>query len=202
MADFDTTTTTTTTYPYVSTAQATIDTSQIVTTGQFTEVEKPEEPDKPESNQKSYEELVLELAKVNAERARFKNSIDKLTHENSELNKWKKERMTAQEQQDEADAEAAARQAAYLKELEDYRAINEASKRYIGMGMDVELATSTATAEIKGDMSTVMSNIQKHQQDALTAAKSEWLKSRPEIPEQKSDEALEAQRTHDAFFSN
>ena len=95
MADFDTTTTTTTTYPYVSTAQATIDTSQIVTTGQFTEVEKPEEPDKPESNQKSYEELVLELAKVNAEKARFKNSIDKLTHENSELNKWKKERMIA-----------------------------------------------------------------------------------------------------------
>ena len=127
------------------------------------------------------EELTLQLAQANAEKARFKNSIDKLTHENSELNKWKKERMTAQEQQDEADLEARARQDAYIKELERYKAINEASKRYISMGMSVEMAEASATAEVSGDMDTVLKNISQNKADALTAAKAEWLKSRPEM---------------------
>lgn len=133
--------------------------------------------------QPSYEELALELAKVNAEKAKFKNSIDKLTHENSELNKWKRERMSAQEQQDEADAEAKAAQEAYVKELEDYKAINEASKRYIAMGMGIEIAMATATAEVQGDMETVLKNVNQNKQDAITAAKAEWLKSRPDIPD-------------------
>lgn len=129
----------------------------------------------------SIEELTLQLAQANAEKARYKNSIDKLTHENSELNKWKKERMTAQEQQDEADLEAKARQEAYVKELEQYKAVNEASQRYISMGMTVELARATATAEVTGDMDTVLKNINQNKQDALAAAKAEWLKSRPEM---------------------
>lgn len=133
--------------------------------------------------QPSYEELALELAKVNAEKAKFKNSIDKLTHENSELTKWKRERMSAQEQQDEADAEAKAAQEAYVKELEDYKAINEASKRYIAMGMGIEIAMATATAEVQGDMETVLKNVNQNKQDAITAAKAEWLKSRPDIPD-------------------
>lgn len=136
------------------------------------------------------EELTLQLAKANAEKARYKNSIDKLTHENSELSKWKKERMSAQEQQEAEDAEARARQDAYVKELEDYKAISEASKRYVGMGMNIELATATATAEIQGDMDTVLANINKNKEEALRNAKAEWLKSRPDIPDGNSNAAI------------
>lgn len=127
------------------------------------------------------EELSLELAKTKAIAAKYKNSIDKLTHNNAELTKWKHERMTAQEQQDEAAKEAAERQAAHIKELEDYKAINESSKRYIQMGMSVDLALETAKAEVSGDMDSVMKNIQDATEAKLEAAKAEWLKSRPDI---------------------
>lgn len=131
--------------------------------------------------QHTVEELTLMLAKANAEKSKYKNSIDKLTHENSELNKWKRERMTAQEQQDEADAEAKAQQEAYIRELESYKAVNETMKRYLGMKMSAELALATAQAEVAGDMDTVMQNVAKHQQKLMDDAKAEWLKSRPDI---------------------
>ena len=134
------------------------------------------QPDTP-----SVEELSLQLAKANADNARFKNSIDKLTHENAELTRWKKERMTAVEQQNEEEAKAKEQMQDRIKELESYMAINEASKRYLEMGMSVEMATETATAEVSGDMDVVMRNINKNKEDALTAAKAEWLKSRPDI---------------------
>lgn len=150
----------------------------------------PNESENTTDKQPTIEELTLQLAKANAEKARYKNSIDKLTHENSELSKWKRERMTAQEQQEAEDAEAQAIRDAYVKELEDYKAINEAAKRYASMGMGVELATATATAEIRGDMDTVLANINKNKEDALQAAKAEWLKSRPDIPDGNSNSGI------------
>lgn len=129
----------------------------------------------------SIEELSLQLAKANAENARFKNSIDKLTHDNAELTKWKRERMTAVEQQNEEETKAKQQMLERIKELETYQAVNEASKRYIEMGMDVELATQTATAEVNGEMDLVMRNIKMNQQNMLEAQRAEWLKSRPDI---------------------
>lgn len=163
-----------------------------------TEDVKSTEQQNKENNQQqtpTIEELTLQLAKANAEKAKFKNSIDKLTHENSELTKWKRERMTAQEQQDEADAEAKQRQEEYIKELEQYKAVNETMKRYLGMGMNAELSLSTAQAEVSGDMETVMKNVAKHQEDLMTAAKAEWLKSRPDI----ADGASESSVTKEQF---
>ena len=133
------------------------------------------------AKQPTVEELTLQLAKANAENARFKNSIDKLTHDNKELTAWKRERMTAVEQQTEEEAQAKLQMEERIKELETYQAINEASKRYLEMGMNVELATATATAEVNGEMDVVMKNIKQNQEDTLTAAKAEWLKSRPDI---------------------
>ena len=153
---------------------------------------KPDEPKEPKTP--TIEELTLQLAQANAEKARFKNSIDKLTHENSELNKWKKERMTAQEQQDEADLEAKARQEAYVKELEQYKAINEASQRYIAMGMPLDLAKATATAEVSGDMDTVLKNVNQNKIDAITQAKAEWLKSRPEMHDGSGQSAVSVEQ--------
>lgn len=148
----------------------------------------------PEKKTPTIEELTLQLAQANAERAKYKNSIDKLTHDNAELTKWKRERMSAQEQQDEAEAQAKAQMDAYVKELEEFKLITEASSRYIGMGMDVELAKATATAEIKGDMDTVLANINKNKEDALKAAKAEWLKSRPDIPDGGTHSGLTVER--------
>lgn len=149
-------------------------------------------PQETETNPKTptIEELTLQLAQANAEKAKYKNSIDKLTHENSELNKWKRDRMTAQEQQDEADLEAKAQHDAYVKDLEQYKAVNETMQRYLGMKMTPELAMATAQAEVSGDMETVMKNVAKHQEDQLTAAKAEWLKSRPDIRENSSNSSL------------
>lgn len=127
------------------------------------------------------DELTLQLAQANAETARLKNSITKLTSENKKLSDWQKERMSAQEKQDKEDAEAKAKHEAYVKELEDYRTINEASKRYIGLGMDVDFAIATATAEASGDMDTVMKNIKANTEAHETALKAEWLKSRKDI---------------------
>lgn len=140
-----------------------------------------EQNDDASKKQPTVDELSLQLAKANAEAARLKNSISKLTSENKKLSDWQKERMSAQEKQEKEDEEAKAAHEAYVKGLEDYKAINEASKRYIGMGMDVELAVATATAETKGDMDTVMKNIKENSEAQIKAAKAEWLKSRPDI---------------------
>lgn len=150
-------------------------------TGKGSEVANNKSTAKDANKQPTVEELTLQLAKANAENARFKNSIDKLTHENKELTTWKRERMTVVEQQNEEEAKAKTQMEERIKELEQYQAINEASKRYLEMGMDVELATSTATAEVEGNMDVVMRNIKQNQESVLTAARAEWLKSRPDM---------------------
>ena len=153
------------------------------------------------AEQKQPDDMSLQLAKAQAELARYKNSIDKLTKENKNLSDWKKERMSAEEQKAEADAEAAERQKEYIKSLEDYKAINEASKRYLGMGMSVELALETATAENSGDMDLVMKNIKANTEAQLTAAKEEWLNSRPDI-RAGSEPKTEDEQIRDAFIKN
>lgn len=167
-----------------------------------TETNTPEKPEtKPAPAPKTDEDFSLQLAKAQAELARYKNSIDKLTKENKTLSDWKKERMTAEEEKAEADAEAAERQKEYIKSLEDYKAINEASKRYLGMGMDVELALATATAENDGDMETVLKNIKENTEAQLTAAKQEWLNSRPDI-RTGGEPKTEDEQIRDTFMSN
>lgn len=145
------------------------------------------------------EELSLQLSQANATIAKYKNSIDKLTHNNAELNRWKKARMTAEEEQSEAEAEAKERHNAYVKELEDYKNVNEASKRYIQMGMNVDLAIETAKAEVGGDMESVLKNIQSAQDARLNAEREKWLKSRPDVEQgskKKEDDLIK-----DAFMS-
>ena len=167
-----------------------------------TETQKPEPKTKaPAPESAETEDFALQLAKANAELARYKNSIDKLTKENKTLNDWKKERMSAEEQKAEADAEAAERQKEYIKSLEDYKAVNEASKRYLSMGMDVDLALATATAENNGDMDTVMKNIKANTEAQLTAAKEEWLNSRPDI-RTGGEPQTEEEQLREVFMAN
>lgn len=162
------------------------------------------EQEQEEQKQPTIEELTLQLAKANAEAAKYKNSINKLTHENSELNKWKKERMTAQEEFDEAERIAKEAQESRIKELEDYKKITEATNRYMTVNkMPPELARATAEAEISGDMETVHKNTSQHQAEmiekAVNDAKAEWLKSRPDIQEQSAEKNKE-EAERNAFF--
>jgi hypothetical protein len=155
--------------------------------------------EKQEKKTPTLEELSLQLSQANATIAKYKNSIDKLTHNNAELNRWKKARMTAEEEQSEAEAEAKQRQEAYVKELENYKSVNEASKRYIQMGMSVDLAFETAKAEVGGDMESVLKNIQTAQDAKIEAEKAKWLKSRPDVAQ--GSKKSEDDMIKDAFLN-
>lgn len=141
-----------------------------------------DEDAKPEDGQsataESIEELKLQLAKANAEITRFKSSVDKLAKENKGLTDWKRERMSAEEKRVLAEQE----QKDYIHSLETYKKVNESSKRYLAFGMDADLAMETAQAEASGDMETVLANIQKSRDEQISAEKTSWLNSRPDIP--------------------
>lgn len=128
------------------------------------------------------EQAMAELAAERAEKARFKASIDKLTHENKELTASLRQRMTASEQEELAKQEQAEQQKAYIEELEAFKRRTEAKDRYMRTsGMSAELAEKAADAEVKGDMD-ALANIQKQHSDAQIKAKeAEWLGSRPRL---------------------
>lgn len=143
------------------------------------EVQQP--PDDGGEPKVTIEQLMTELAAERAEKNRFKASIDKLTHENKELNGQLRQRMTAAEQDELAKQEQEAQQKAYIEELEAFKRKTEAEKRYQLQGMSAELAEKAAAAEVNGNMDE-LATIQKQHTDALIKAKeAEWLGSRPNV---------------------
>lgn len=108
-------------------------------------------------NKPTYDQLLEELAKArtseaqaNAERERFKNSVDDLTRKNKTLTEQVRERMTADEQAAAAKAEAETAKDARIQELESKFRVMDYSKRFMGIGMDEAAATELAglTGEI------------------------------------------------------
>lgn len=126
------------------------------------------------------EDLMSELAKEKAERAKEKLALDKALKEKGELTKKLRARMTAEEQEDEAKRQQQEEHNKYVKGLEDKIALIDAKNRYLSIGMTAELAEVTAKAELDGDKDTVAANYKKHMESAIKAAEAEWLKSRPE----------------------
>lgn len=146
------------------------------------ESESGEEPDKP-----SYDDLVAELAKARTEamqaqaaRDKYKNSIDDLTRKNGELTKQVRNRMSAAEQIDAAKKEAEEARRKEFDEMKSELATIRATKRYMVLEMEENLATETAKAEISGDMETVISNIAKHIKTIKDTAYQKALKDRPD----------------------
>ena len=134
------------------------------------------------------ESLMAELAKQKAENAKNKTALDKALHNNGELTKQLRARMSASEQEAEAKRQAAEAQANRIKELEDYKRGSEARERYMEtVGMSPELAKEAAAAEVAGDMDALASVYRRHQEAALKASEAEWLKKRP-LPETGRDE--------------
>lgn len=107
----------------------------------------------------SVESLMAQLAQAKADNAQLKAANDKLCTSEGNLRKQLRAKQTAEEQQAAAEAEQKAQHEEYVKELENFRDITKASKRYLSMGMDPDLAEATATAEIEGDMEKVTSNL-------------------------------------------
>jgi hypothetical protein len=108
-------------------------------------------------------------------KADLDNSLKKL----GEMTKTLRAKMSEAELQAEQKAAEDEEKAAHVKELEDYKAQNEALKRYRIQGMDEELAAKAAKAEIEGDMDE-LANIQaQHTKALLKEKEAEWKASRP-----------------------
>ena len=80
---------------------------------------------------------MTQLAQANADKAKYKNSIDKLTKNNGDLTKQLREHMTAEEQLAQAQKEADETHQAYVKELEDF--VSGIYRTGVGEDLDLEI---------------------------------------------------------------
>lgn len=106
-----------------------------------------------EDNGPTMEDVLAQLAEAKAEQARLKLASDRASKEAAGYKKQLQARMSAQEQEDAAKAEAEQAKDARIQELESKFRTMEYSKRYMGMGMDEKSAE--AIAELTGELSDV-----------------------------------------------
>ena len=126
------------------------------------------------------ESLSADNAKLRAEMAKQKIALDKALHNNGELTKQLRAKMTAQEQEDEAKREEAEALRNHMAELEAFKHKAEAKERYLTMGMSRDFAIEAAEAEVAGDMDALAAVYKKHNDASIKAKQDEWLKTRPE----------------------
>ena len=134
-----------------------------------------------EQNDVSVESMMAEIAKLKAENAKNKTALDKALHNNGELTKKLREKMTASEQEEEAKREHDEAIQKHIKDLEDYKRRSEARERYLTMGMSAEHAKLASEAEVAGDMEALAKVQSQHTAALLKEKEAEWLKSRPDV---------------------
>ena len=138
------------------------------------------EPDEGEPS-KSYEDALSEIAAVKAEAKKLKAERDAALKKTGEISKQLRAKMSEDELKAEQDAQAKEEKEAHIKELEQYKAENEALKRYRLQGMSDELAAKAAKAEIEGDMDALADVQKQHTQSLIKAKEAEWKASRPRV---------------------
>lgn len=138
------------------------------------------EPDEGEPS-KSYEDALSEIAAAKAEAKKLKAERDAALKKSGEISKQLRAKMSEDELKAEQDAQAKEEYEAHVKELEQYKAENEALKRYRLQGMTDELATKAAKAEIEGDMDALADVQKQHTQSLIKAKEAEWKASRPRV---------------------
>ena len=149
-------------------------------------VEEKEQENKVAENQPENEQpitiesLMADMAKLKAENAKNKAALDKALHNNGELTKQLRAKMTASEQEEEAKREREEAQQKEIEDLKNYKRRSEARERYLTLGMSPEHAKAAAEAEVAGDMEALSDVQKKHTEALLQAQKAEWLKSRPD----------------------
>lgn len=139
-----------------------------------------------ESNSTAYQELVSQLSEARAEAAKWKNANDKSSQEAASYKKQLRAKMTAEEQDAEAKAEAERLKDERIQEMATQLRIMDYSKRYMGVGMDEKTAEVFAglTGELE-DVEKFFSNLDKFVQTKIKSAEEDsiqkFLKSRPDI---------------------
>ena len=101
-------------------------------------------------NTPSLDELMAELAKERAEKAKLKNSFDTASSELAATKKQLRTKMTAEEQIEEEKRLADEAKDAKIQELESKFRTMDYSKRYMGIGMDEKTAESLS--ELTGEL--------------------------------------------------
>lgn len=135
----------------------------------------------PDETAKSYEDALSEIAAAKAEAKKLKAERDAALKKSGEISKQLRVKMSEDELKAEQDAQAKEEYEAHVKELEQYKAENEALKRYRLQGMSDELATKAAKAEIEGDMDALADVQKQHTQSLIKAKEAEWKASRPRV---------------------
>lgn len=136
----------------------------------------------PEPKTPTIEDLQLQLAEERAKAQKFKSSFDKVSSEVAEYKKQLRAKLTEDEQKQLEIEEERAKQAEYIKELEDFKKMSDATNRYLSVvGMSAELAKEAADAELNGDMDALAQVYSKHNEMVKKQMETEFLKGRPPI---------------------
>lgn len=131
-------------------------------------------PKEDNAKEPTAQDLMVELA-------RYKRSIDKLTHENAELTKKYRSTLSEQEQLSLEKAEAEALKDERLKELERKDRIHDLTENFMDLGYDKAQAKKAAAAQVDGDTQTLFEVQSQVQASLLKAKEAEWLKSIPQV---------------------
>lgn len=141
----------------------------------------PETPPEESEPKKSYEDALEEIAAANAEVKKLKAERDQALKKAGDATKSLRAKMSEAELEAEKKAQEDEEKAAHVKELEDYKAHNEALKRYRVQGMSEELAEKAAKAEIEGDMDALADVQRQYTQACIKEKEAEWKSSRPRV---------------------
>lgn len=140
---------------------------------------EPETNDEPPA--KTYEDALSEIAAAKAESKKMKAERDAALKKAGDATKQLRAKMSEAELEAEQKAADDEAKQAHLKELETYKAQNEALKRYRMQGMSDELAEKAAKAEIDGDMDALADIQRQHTQALIKEKEAEWKASRPRV---------------------
>lgn len=132
-------------------------------------------------SEKSYEDALAEIAQAQAEVKKLKAERDAALKKSGEVSKQLRAKMSEDEIKAEQAAQEKEEHDAYVKELESFRNRTLAKERYILQGMDGELASKAAEAEIKGDMDELASIQASFTKKLIKAKEDEWKASRPRV---------------------
>ena len=139
--------------------------------------------EKPETGAPTVEELMAQLASERAEKEKYKNASDKASSEAAKYKKELRSKQTAEEQEAEAKAEADRRRDEELENLRKELNHNKAITAYKSISEKVVESLIEAVSE--DDHATIASIIETEKKTAATeavkAAQTEWLKSRPQV---------------------
>ena len=125
-------------------------------------------------DQEKMQKLLVEVAKQ-------KHAIDKLTKENSELNKKYRATLSEQEKASMEKAEAEAEKNAEFESLKKQVQVNEFTENFMDLGYSKDLAKKAATAQVEGDTDTLLAIQKQFNESQKKAWEEEFYKNKPEL---------------------